>query len=225
MHAPVDHAPAMRRKRWTILILALAISAIGLVIYSERLGGWGIALGWVALIVSIPIAAATLTCPGCGKRLGGLFQTACAQCGVLLTDKVIMLPAQHSTVDPVAAEYMEASRRILARWASIRRVLRWGVPLTGIATVVIFMVMARDEDWVGTLGVALFVGVAATAAAWLLLRHIADNLFGALFMLLRGRCPLCRAWFTAPTTPGLGSIETDFATLPQFCESCGAKLA
>ncbi len=225
MHAPVDHAPAMRRKRWTILILALAIGAIAFVIYNEWLGRWGIAIGWVAVIVAVVAAGVTLRCPGCGERLGGLFQTACAQCGVLLTDKVVLLPAQQGTVDPVAAEYMAASRKILARWASIRRVLRWGVPLTGIVATTMLIVMVPDDEWPARIGVALFVGAAASGGAWLILRHFADNLFGVAFMIFRGRCPLCRAWFTAPTTPGLGSIETDFATLPQFCGSCGAKLA
>ena len=215
----------MRRKRRTILLLAIAIAAVGFVVYKEWLGWWGIPLAWIALIAAAIGARLILQCPACGKPLGGLFQTACAQCGVLLTDKVVFLPAQASTVDPAAAEYMAASRKILARWASVRRILRWGVPLTGIVVTIMMIVMAADEEWSGRIGVALFVGAAASAAAWLILRHFADNLFGVLFTLFRGRCPLCRAWFTAPSTPGIGDIQTDFTTLPQFCGSCGAKLA
>lgn len=214
----------MRRKRWTIAWLVLALGLVGLAAYTERIGRWGIPIAWIVIIAGAVIANLTLTCPGCGKRLGGLFQTACAQCGVLLTDKVVMLPAQQGSIDPVAAEYMGQSRRILARWASVRRVLRWGVPVAGVAGVIFTLVMMKDESWPSRIGIGVFIGAVFGGAAWLILHHVADNVFGVGFMLFRGRCPLCRAWFTAPTTVGPGSIETDYS-LPKFCESCGAKLA
>lgn len=213
----------MRRKRWTIAVLVLAIALVGLLVYKNAFGRASIPIAWIVLIAGSVIANSTLTCPGCGKRLGGLFQTACAQCGVLLTDKVVMLPAQQSTVDPVAAEYMARSRQILARWASIRRTLRWGVPLCGVAAAIGMAAMMTEDDWPSRIGIGLFVGAVASGFAWLILIHLADNFFGTLFLLFRGRCPLCRAWFTAPTTVAPGSMDTDFS-LPPFCGSCGAKL-
>ena len=224
MNAPVDHAPAMRRKRWTIAILVLVIALVGLLVYKDALGRWGIPIAWIVMIAGSIIANSTLTCPGCGKRLGGLFQTACAQCGVLLTDKVVMLPAQQGTIDPVAAEYMAKSRRIVARWASIHRRLRWGVPLSGVAACILMIVLLPNDDWPSKVAMGLFLGVVTSGVAWLILIHLAGQFFGVLFMLFRGRCPLCRAWFTAPTSVSPGAIETDFS-LPAFCGSCGAKLA
>jgi hypothetical protein len=224
MPAPANYAPAMRRKRLTLLLLVVAISVVALLIYEELLGRWGIAIGWIALIAGAVIANMTLTCPGCGKKLGGLFQTACAQCGVLLTDKVIILPAQQGAIDPVAAEYMATSRRILARWDSTRRLLRWGVPLAGVAGWIFMVVMMKNDEWPSRIGLGVFVGAVCASVAWLILHHLADNLFGVGFMLFRGRCPLCRAWFTAPTTVVLGATETDYS-LPKFCGACGAKLA
>jgi hypothetical protein len=213
----------MRRKRLTLLWLVVAICVVAALIYQGLLGRWGIAIGWIALIVGAVIANMTLTCPGCGKKLGGLFQTACAQCGVLLTDKVIILPAQQGPIDPVAAEYMARSRRIIARWWSIHRMLRWSVPVSGVAMLIFSIVMLPDDDGATRVGMSVLFGVLTAAVAWLILIHLASNVFGVGFMLFRGRCPLCRAWFTPPTTFSPGSMETDFS-LPPFCGSCGAKL-
>ncbi|TAK14958.1 MAG: hypothetical protein EPO35_08850 [Acidobacteria bacterium] len=218
-----DHAGAMRRKRRTVFVLVVAVALIGVAIYREWLGWWGIPIGWLTILAGVIVGNRVLSCPSCHARLGGLFQTACANCGVLLTDAVMILPAQQGPIDPAAAEYMAKSRRILAAWSRVRRVLRWLPYVAGLAVTIGMAVGLDGSSWGERLGLGAFVGAAAAAVAWLILVHIVDNAFGIGFMAFRGRCPVCRAWFTPPSSFGPASIAVDYS-LPKFCGSCGAKL-
>ena len=70
--------------------------------------------------------------------------------------------------------------------------------------------------------VSLFIGVVMLAVAWLILVYMADAWFGTVFLLLRGKCPLCGVRFNPPSFIGIGSIHTDYS-LPDFCGSCGGR--
>jgi hypothetical protein len=92
-----------------------------------------------------------------------------------------------------------------------------------MAMVVAMLLRPEGSNLIAALGLGLFVGVVSAGATWLALVHGVDNLFGAGFLLFRGKCPVCRAWFTPPTSFGPGSMNVDYS-LPQFCTSCSAKL-
>ena len=209
-----------------VALLVLILLVAGGVVYKRWLGALSFPFAWAALIGVAIAATRALACPGCGQRLGSLTQTACAHCGALLTDKILILPNQQGPIDSGAAAYMARSRQLLQQWGRVRRVLGWVLYAAGpvAAIAFTFVALSRESSTGEAVGLGLLIGVIVAAAAWLVLVHIVDNAVGIAFMALRGRCPLCRAWFTPPSSFGPGSIVTDYS-LPQFCSSCGAKLA
>lgn len=222
----MDHVESMRRKKRGLAGLILSLAAIAYWLYSRQPGGWGIALGWAALIAGLVIGNRLLRCPSCQERLGSIAEKICARCGAVLTDEPVTPPSMKGPADPRTLAYMAESRRILARWVAIRRGLGrspWWVG--GLASVAAIVGLWRKDNSLGeAVGLGLFLGLVCAAAAWLILVHGVDNLFAVGFLLLRGRCPACRAWFTPPSSLGPGSFDLD-CSLPDFCSSCGTKLS
>jgi hypothetical protein len=212
----------MRRKRQALFALIAAISFIALAIYLGLFGRWGIAIGWIAIVIGIVSASLILRCPKCGARLGSVSQNVCTSCGELLSDTLVVLPNQQG-VDPAAAAYMAESRRKLQKWARIRKTFRWFPYVVGLATMIGMIVALPNDEAAGRIGVSAVVGLVGAGIAWVLLTHVVDNAVGLAFLAWRGRCPLCRAWFNPPASFGPGSIEMDFS-LPHFCAKCGANL-
>ena len=214
----------MTRRRWSLGALIGALIVAMFAVYGEWLGALSIPLAWVALIGAAIAANRILTCPACAKRLGSVFQKACSHCGAALTDRGIFVAARDRPAERAALDYMEESRRILQRWAGIRQMLGKAVYVVGIAVALLVTLGLSHRHIAEAIGLGLLVGVMGAGITWLILIYGVDNAFGAGFLLLRGRCPVCRAWFTPPTSFGPGSISTDYS-LPQFCDACSAKLA
>jgi hypothetical protein len=225
MSPPIHYAEAMRRKQRALGALVLAVVLVLIVIYRHKLGVFDFILGWATIIGGMIAGNRILACPACGRPHGSVFEKICSRCGAVLTDDPVKRPSTAGPVDARALAYMEGSRRILRRWAPIRRVLGkavfWIGALSGLGVFLAIWLHGNDKGEAVVLG--LFLWPVMTAAAWLILIFGVDNLFGAGFMLLRGRCPVCKAWFNPPSTLGPGSIHTDYS-LPTFCASCGAKL-
>jgi len=212
----------MRRKRQALALLIALLALTGAAIYLQLLGRWGIPIGWVVLVIGLIAASQILRCPKCGARLGSIFQNVCTSCGVLLSEKIVILPNQQG-VDPAAAAYMTESRRRLQKWGRIRKKLRWFPLVAGVATTIGMLFLLTNEEMPGRIGASALIGLIAGGIGWLILTHVLDNAVGLAFMAFRGRCPMCRAWFNPPASFGPGSIDLDFS-LPHFCASCGAKL-
>lgn len=222
----MDHVEGMRRKKRGLALLFLALALVAYWLYSRQPGGWGIALGWAALIFGLVAGNRLLRCPACGERLASIMEKICGRCGAVLTDEPVTPPSMKGPADPRTLAYMAESRRILARWAMIRRGLGKSVYAVGVLAALAVMISLRlaDHGWSEAVGLGLFLGLVCAALAWLILVHGVDNLFAVGFLLLRGRCPACRAWLNPPSTLGPGSFDLD-CSLPDFCSSCGAKLS
>lgn len=227
-----NYAEAMRSKRRAFWALVAALCAVLLLCWrfetaiQAALGGW-VAVPGLALLLAAARAANLITsCPKCGERLPSiLYDEVCSKCAAVLSDRPVEAgPARRA--DSRALAYMEGSRRILAGWAVLRVRLRKSIWWTGGATAAGLSVWFRTggKELSESIGVGLFVGLIMTGISWLLLHHVADNFFGIGFMVLRGRCPVCKAWFKQPTTVGVGEIQTDYS-LPNVCVSCRAPLA
>jgi hypothetical protein len=218
----------MRLKRWQIAWLVAGLALVIWVITRGLPGAIMIPLGLGSLVGAAFAANRILSCPACSERLGSVFDKACARCGASLTDD----PAVHPTATGPealarAAEHMAHSRRILGRWAPIRHAIGqsiWVVAaLAPIGMTLFFMSGPNAESLSGSAAVGVVTGLIVAGLWWLVVTHVVDNAFATGFLLLRGRCPLCRAWFNPPTTFGPGSLTMDMS-LPRFCASCRSPL-
>lgn len=223
-----DYPEEIRRKRRQLVLIVLGGGLLVLLISRHALGGYELPVGWALLIGLFFFANRILLCPACGRRMGSLFEKVCSKCGAVLTDEPIVPTSGGAGVDPAARAYMEQSARILARWGEIRKSLRMSPLIVGLLTAIYVAFLFHPQGMVAQpltelLFIGAIAGLCAAGIAWLVLVHIVDGFFGIFFHLLRGRCPLCKAWLSSATVVVPGAIITDFS-LPDFCGSCGAKL-
>lgn len=206
----------------TVIVFALRQQAF----LEAALGGW-IAVPGLALLIGGAIAAnRIMSCPACGQRLPSfMHDRICSRCAAVLTDEPGEASAPARRADSRALAYMDESRSILERWAVLRVKLRKTIWWIGGATAAGLLVWFRQggKAWSESIAVGLIVGLIAAGLSWLLLNQVVDNFFGIGFMLLRGRCPVCKAWFKQSMTVGIGEISTDYS-LPNFCVNCRVDL-
>jgi hypothetical protein len=223
-----DYPEDMRRRRRNLVLVVLGAGALAYLMHLRRLGGYELPVGWALLIGLFFFANRVLLCPACGRRLGSLNDKVCSKCGTVLTDEMILPPAPDGAVNPAARAYMERSELILARWGAIRKRLKKSPLVVGVLTMIYVAFFFHPEGMVpqplkDLLFIGALAGLCAVGIWWLVLVHVVDAFFGIVFSLFRGRCPLCKAWFTHGSVVVPGAIITDFS-LPDFCGSCGAKL-
>lgn len=223
----VHYADAMRTRRRIFIFLVAFLVGYLIWVWLGHKGPWTIALGWVAVIAVLILGNAIMSCPACNSRMRSLFEKICSQCGAVLTDDAVMPPSTSGPADPRAAAYMAESRRILERWHGIRRKLGRAVPWLGLVVALgVFVVGWRSgpDHHTDAVVIAVFCWPVFSGVYWLILVYGLDNLFAVGFQIMRGRCPLCRAWMNLPSTVGLEAVHIELV-LPNFCPSCSAKLS
>lgn len=221
------------RGRWKLLWLALAAgAAIGWWVWRNSPGGdltlWTGLVGWGTVIAVTIVAYRVMKCPACGQRLGSLQDKVCRSCGAILTEEPPK-PRSEKGPSPEVASYMRRSEEILANWSKFRSnaMLRWSPVIVGLLTWIVCMIAfgfgSVNKNFGEGAVIGFIVGLCMTMIWWLLMVQVLDVGFDVVFSIWRGRCPICRKWFTTPTTVTPGAIITH-VSLPDFCPSCGERL-
>lgn len=219
------------RGRWKTLWLTIfAAAAIVFWVWRNSPGGdltlWTGLVGWGTIIAVAIVGYRIMKCPACGQRLGSLQDKVCRSCGAVLTEEPPK-PRSEKGPSPEVRAYMDRSQEIINNWARFRAKLRWSPVIVGllswIAFAVAFGLWAVEKSFTAGIILGFFVGLIITMAWWLLLVHGVDQIFEAVFAIWRGRCPVCRKWFTTPTVVVPGAIVSQIS-LPDFCPSCGERL-